>query len=36
MRKCEDLIKSVQQDGELRLRLVSDSRVVIRQNEVHV
>ena len=36
MRECEDLIESVQQEGDSRLELMTDSWVVTRQNEAHV
>ena len=36
VRKCEDLINSVQQEGDSRLELATDSWVVTSQNEAHV
>ena len=36
VRECEDLIKSVQQEGDSRLGFATNSRVVTRQNEAHV
>ena len=36
MRECENLIKSVQQEGDSRLGFATDSRVVTCQNEAHV
>ena len=36
VKECENLIKSVQQDGNWRLKLATDSQVVTSQNEAHV
>ena len=36
MKECEELIKSVQQEGDLWLELVADMRVVTRQNEKYM
>ena len=36
MRECENLIKSVQQEGDSRLELATDSWVVTHQNDAHM
>ena len=36
MKECEELIKSVQQEGDLWLELAADMRVVTRQNEAYM
>ena len=36
MKECEELIKSVQQEGDLWLELAADMQVVTRQNEAYM
>ena len=36
MKECEELIKSVQQEGDLWLELAADMRVVTHQNEAYM
>ena len=36
MRECENLIKSVQQEGDSQLELTTDSRMVTCQNDAPV